>query len=658
MSRTSALLEDGKQLSKHIQQALALATNPEQRSHLLQALHLTHSLATDIQFHSLPAAGAGFTVPFKVLTFNIENGGDGISFDKIVEAVQVADPDVVCLSEACDSTGRLAEALGWKHYNDGMQIISKYPVFEPSGADGAFAFCEVRQGHVVVICNVHLPDDFYGPDALRDGADPKEVVESAAESALPAVEIHLEVLPELVKKGFPVIVTGDFNTPSHLDYGEDVKDEEVLWPVSQAFEAAGFRDSYRDVFPDPVANPGYTWPAFRPDVPDTTEDDIDWALPTIYSHDRIDYIYVSGPAKTVASHLMGEESCEHVDIAITPWPSDHRAVLSAFTLTPAPLPTMLSVAQRVVEVGEHLHVAFNSDDPALINMQTIRIQQSSDSAENEAPEPEPVVTVDISPEAEVRPLAFKCRPSLAHHERARRRRKSNPVPPSGLKQSHSDPGPLFEAAQAHLEAEELALEAAGEGAASPVKPRPEVEESVVAPLAGSVSKASTVKIPTHGLQPGHATAVLLDDNGDELASVSFYVQPADAELLLLTDKPVYQPGEPMEVSWKYGPGSRWDWIALTRTGDDPGANPEPPKLYKYANGSAAGTLPGLFEGSITIDENCEGDLEWPLPEGTYDVFYLLSAQRSWTKKINITVAGARYTPPEPEEALFDRLGDP
>ena len=65
---------------------------------------------------------------------------------------------------------------------------------------------------------------------------------------------------------------GDFNAPSHLDYTaavvgtRDYVKYVVEWPVSKAVEAAGFRDSWRDVHPDPLKSLGLTWWAARPKV--------------------------------------------------------------------------------------------------------------------------------------------------------------------------------------------------------------------------------------------------------------------------------------------------------------------------------------------------------------------------------------------------------
>lgn len=56
----------------------------------------------------------------------------------------------------------------------------------------------------------------------------------------------------------PIIMGGDFNIHSHLDWTEATKDlyhhggAVVNWTVSKTMESAGFKDSFREINPDPV----------------------------------------------------------------------------------------------------------------------------------------------------------------------------------------------------------------------------------------------------------------------------------------------------------------------------------------------------------------------------------------------------------------------
>ena len=168
---------------------------------------------------------------------------------------------------------------------------------------------------------------------------------------LPAIQRELRVLPELADAGMPVFLTGDFNSPSHLDWtpAVDAVREEVrypvIWPVSAALADAGFRDSYREVHPNPVAVPGFTWtpPGTLESVPDEV-------------HDRIDWVLVQGPAETLDTQLVGEAGGPDVDIERDPYPTDHRGVVSTFSVEAADPAPFAAVGARRVFVGQDLDV--------------------------------------------------------------------------------------------------------------------------------------------------------------------------------------------------------------------------------------------------------------------------------------------------------------
>ncbi|MFT5133167.1 MAG: hypothetical protein ACI9SC_001636, partial [Gammaproteobacteria bacterium] len=115
-------------------------------------------------------------IELRLMSFNIEWGGARVSFEKVIEAIQLSNADIVGIQEAEGNLQGLADKLGWQ-YNLRNYVISKYPIIEPSGAKGKYVYVEVRPGKVVAIANVHLPSDPYGPDAVREGASPAEVLE-------------------------------------------------------------------------------------------------------------------------------------------------------------------------------------------------------------------------------------------------------------------------------------------------------------------------------------------------------------------------------------------------------------------------------------------------------------------------------------------------
>ena len=328
---------------------------------LVSALGLASLLFT-------PTAGAAPTEPvvLKVMTMNIFYGGDEWNLDTgqwcvdpagcpetmdhVVSAIRAADPDILGFQEGTANECVIADRLGW-FCEPRLQLISRFPLLDPPGANGVYALAEVATGKFVAVSNVHLPSDPYGPYWVRDGVPRDEVLELERSTRLPAIQEQLGVLPGLADAGMPVFLTGDFNSPSHLDWtpAVDAVREEVRypvrWPVSAALAGAGFRDSYREIHPDPVAVPGFTWtpPGTLESVPDEV-------------HDRIDWVLVQGPAETLATRIVGEAGGPDVDIERDPYPTDHRAVVSTFRVEPADPPPFAAVGARRVFVGEDVRV--------------------------------------------------------------------------------------------------------------------------------------------------------------------------------------------------------------------------------------------------------------------------------------------------------------
>jgi hypothetical protein len=307
----------------------------------------------------------------KVMEFNIEYGGELVDFSAVLDAIVAGGASVVAIEEACGNMEKIARDLGWPYFDQRSQVVSKHPLLAPEEAGGLSTFLEIEPGRVVAIVNVHLPDERYGPFEIGgEGADAQHVLAIEEAERVPAIEEALRVATELENAAVPVFVAGDFNAPSHLDYTdatvgarEHVKFP-VEWPVSKLVEQAGFVDSFRATHPDPVAEPGITWPAFRPRV-DGYNPGPDGAV-----SDRIDFIYAGGPATALASEIVGEDGADGVDVAVSPWPTDHRAIVSTFEVTPAPVPTLLSAFPRVVSLGGTVQVAYrieeaDADDAAL-----------------------------------------------------------------------------------------------------------------------------------------------------------------------------------------------------------------------------------------------------------------------------------------------------
>lgn len=285
----------------------------------------------------------GKPMTLSVFEYNVEYAGDETT-DAVIADV---DADVVGVLESYNRLPEMAENAGYPYYNVSLQILSKYPILEPSGAEGRYAFIEVRPGQVVAFFNIHLDYVNYGPRALRHGKSVEDVIASENEVRTSSLDEPLRLMGDLIDRGYPVFFTGDHNEPSSLDWTRATAQTRkevtgpVPWPVSEAVLGAGFRDTYREIHPDPVAEPGITHPGVG---------------------DRIDYVYAAGPSKTLDSQLVGEVGGRDVDLAYEPWTSDHRAVMSTFEVSPARMQTMVAVSAALLTQGDPLVVSYH--DPS------------------------------------------------------------------------------------------------------------------------------------------------------------------------------------------------------------------------------------------------------------------------------------------------------
>lgn len=332
---------------------------------MLRNLLLAALLAT-------PAAAEPMQI--KVLTFNIWYGGDQVDFASVIKAIRLADADIVGLQEPDGKTLQIAALAGYPYADQRRHILSKYPIFDSAlgetthaenppysiaglDPDAVHAWVEVAPGRVIAVANTHLTSDPYGPELVRDGKSLAEVVQTEKDIRLPEAEALISGLKPLIDKGIPLILTGDFNSPSWRDWTDAAVAARpapafpVEWPVSQAFEAAGFTDAFRAVHPDPVKDPGQTWTAGRP-AP---------YIPPGETFDRIDFAWVAN-VQPVESVVMGEAGNPQNALSVTPWPSDHRAVLTTLMVDPVATPALITVEPRPVREGDSFVVRVASPD--------------------------------------------------------------------------------------------------------------------------------------------------------------------------------------------------------------------------------------------------------------------------------------------------------
>jgi endonuclease/exonuclease/phosphatase family metal-dependent hydrolase len=266
----------------------------------------------------------------RVMSWNLWLGGGKVDDHraKQVKAVLESGADVVGLQETAGTAAQeLAEALGWHHHRAGenLGVISRHPITARFGDPGVGFYgaagvrIEAAPGREVDVWTAHLHYTPYGPyESAFGGLGAPELI-AHEDVRLRQMRDTLDRIAESARDGVPVVLVGDFNCPSHLDWPD------VEWPVTRAAEEAGFADSYREAHPDPVAEPGHTWSPIHP----VHEDGSGRPEP----QDRIDYVlHRGGLTVRDAWTLVIGSPCPWPDVAGNDWPSDHAAVVTRFAL--------------------------------------------------------------------------------------------------------------------------------------------------------------------------------------------------------------------------------------------------------------------------------------------------------------------------------------
>lgn len=276
---------------------------------------------------------AGQPDQIRVVSFNIANDGR-YGLPGVIDLLKRSNADVIALQEAGENTAKIAQSLGYRYIlHDDNALLTRLNIDSVSkGGNGVVMHTD--SGKRFAFFGEHLYYKPYQPYQVlgipyEDGKFVKtadEAIEEARKARAADVEAARKDIASLNEPTLPTIVVGDFNEPSHLDWTQKAVQAglhpmKVEWPSSRGFAEDGFSDSYRQMYPDEVAHPGFTW------TPTTRADD-----PKDH-HDRIDYILHRGNGiKLKTIEIIGENSKE-ADIVVTPFPSDHRALTAVFELS-------------------------------------------------------------------------------------------------------------------------------------------------------------------------------------------------------------------------------------------------------------------------------------------------------------------------------------
>lgn len=276
--------------------------------------------------------------------------------ERTIEIIRHSGADIVAMIETYGSAADIADSLGFNYHtladDANLCIFSRYPLSNLELLEGLNPFSFIAatvtlpRGQTVRIYDiwltsggrhlVEIKDESVSDEEFAHGDDNRfEHLRQLLEH--PTFRRDVEAADSV-----PLILAGDFNSVSHLDYTISTRNlglnqsRELAIKVSQAMEETGFTDTYRAAHPDITANSlGYTW----------TTVGIDYVLetgkgfvktdehPRPHYQDpyaRIDYIYSQGELLQIVDSDVIVRHQDHPTRGFPEFPSDHAAVITEF----------------------------------------------------------------------------------------------------------------------------------------------------------------------------------------------------------------------------------------------------------------------------------------------------------------------------------------
>ena len=243
----------------------------------------------------------------KVLQWNIWHGGIHLGNEgqqRVLDLIRSTRADVVMMQEAYGIQRMLADSLGYHlkthSLKDNLAMYSRFPLEtiawrEPFKSNPAKITLPNGKRVMLIDCwlrYAYRPE--YTSGYAEKGLDPSVWIAEDSILALPDIQnIYTKDIVPNLETGMPVIITGDFNSCSHLDWTERAKPLHqgygpVNFPVSRYMQENGFKDSFREKNPDEVTYQGGT-------------------VAAIYGQmqmSRIDFIYYKGKLKALSSKIV------------------------------------------------------------------------------------------------------------------------------------------------------------------------------------------------------------------------------------------------------------------------------------------------------------------------------------------------------------------
>ena len=281
------------------------------------------------------------------MSWNIWHGGkedgEAIGPERVVDVIRQSKTDVVAMQETYGSGELISKALGFHFHPRGtnVSIHSRFPVVEDISVFEEFkcvgGLLELPNGRQLAFYSIWLPyNNEIWEAGTRNTSKPESMLAACQASCDDLKKIQAQIKERLSTDKYadvPIVIAGDFNSMSHLDYLPSSKAEykvAIDWPTSQVMTRAGFRDSWREMHPEVDRKTDRTWtPRFQEQ-----------------EQDRIDFVYYHG------NELIPFES-KVIDSHSDKFPSDHAALVTRFKWDPPNSnATRLRVASYNIKHGE------------------------------------------------------------------------------------------------------------------------------------------------------------------------------------------------------------------------------------------------------------------------------------------------------------------
>ncbi len=261
---------------------------------------------------------------FSVMAWNIWHGGreDGeqVGPERVVDVIRDSGVDLVAMQETYGSGELISDALKFQFHPRGtnVSIHSRFPVVEDLSVFEEFkcvgALIELPDKRRVAFYSIWLPyNKEIWVEGTRDTSDSESMLAACQASCDDLKKIKSQIEKRLGDSKYddvPIVIAGDFNSMSHLDYIPSFSDQyevSIDWPTSHVLLDDGFVDSWRLLHPEVDRSVDRTW---TPRFPEQEQD-------------RIDYVYYRGRGLNAKESLI-------IDSHQDKFPSDHAALVTRF----------------------------------------------------------------------------------------------------------------------------------------------------------------------------------------------------------------------------------------------------------------------------------------------------------------------------------------